>query len=294
MPEQLDDLVTQARDGNLNALEAIIRAIQDRIYHLALRMLSDPEDARDATQEILVKVVTNLATFRGESAFSTWAYRIAANYLLTTRKRRAELRERSFAQLGDEIVLGLESDAPTPETEVDEGVLAEEVRLSCALGMLQCLDRPHRLALILGEVIQVSSAEGGAILGISSAAYRQRLTRGRRSLVAFMRGTCGLVNPDAPCRCAKQVPAMVAIGRLDPAHLRLTAHPTLDDAQARVAGIDPALIAQAQAILRDREVRQLDRAGALLRSHPAYAAPETFVGAVRRLLDSGQLALLQH
>src|SRR5688572_27185757 len=84
----LDALVERAKAGDREALEAVVAAIQDRVYNLAIRMLWHPADAEDATQEILVRVVTHLGGFRGESAFTTWVYRVAVNYLLTTRKRR--------------------------------------------------------------------------------------------------------------------------------------------------------------------------------------------------------------
>jgi RNA polymerase sigma factor (sigma-70 family) len=88
---RIETLVEQAKEGNREALEQVIETIQDRVYGLAIRMLSNPSDAEDATQEILIKVVTHLAEFRGESAFTSWVYRIACNHLLTTRKDGAEV-----------------------------------------------------------------------------------------------------------------------------------------------------------------------------------------------------------
>jgi hypothetical protein len=80
------------------ALESLIRRIQDRVYGLALRMLGHPADAEDAVQEILVKVVTHIDSFRQESTFATWVYRVAANHLLTTRKRLFENQAISFEE----------------------------------------------------------------------------------------------------------------------------------------------------------------------------------------------------
>src|SRR5262249_22269550 len=91
---KLEKLIAGAQQGDAAALEALVRAIQDQIYRLAMRMVGDPADAEDATQEILVKVITHLGSFRGESTFGTWMYRVAANHLLTLRKLRSE--ERTF------------------------------------------------------------------------------------------------------------------------------------------------------------------------------------------------------
>jgi RNA polymerase sigma factor (sigma-70 family) len=87
MASNLEHHVSQAKNGNKRALETVVRRIQDKIYGLSLRMLGNPEDAEDETQEILIKIITHLSGFREESAFSSWVYRIACNHLLTTRSR---------------------------------------------------------------------------------------------------------------------------------------------------------------------------------------------------------------
>lgn len=80
----------EAAGGDRRALGELCREVQHPIYRLALRMLSDPQDAEDATQEVLVRLVKNLGSFEGRSKFMTWAYTIATRQLLRTRKRRAE------------------------------------------------------------------------------------------------------------------------------------------------------------------------------------------------------------
>jgi RNA polymerase sigma factor (sigma-70 family) len=71
----LAKLVSRAKDGDPEALDSVIGALQHDIFWLALRMTANREDAEDATQEILVKVVTGLGGFRGDSSIRTWAYR---------------------------------------------------------------------------------------------------------------------------------------------------------------------------------------------------------------------------
>lgn len=75
-----------ARDGDAQALETLVRAVQGHVYHLSIRMLADPMAAQDATQEILIRIITKLSTFQGDSKFETWTYRVATNYLLTAKK----------------------------------------------------------------------------------------------------------------------------------------------------------------------------------------------------------------
>jgi RNA polymerase sigma factor (sigma-70 family) len=149
----LDGLVASARQGDAIALDELVRRIQDRVYGLALRMLWHPEDARDATQEILVRVVTHLGAFRGESAVLTWVYRIACNYLKTARRSRVEAQDLTFQRFGRELDEGLAFGSSGGEPAADESLLLEEVKLGCTHGMLLCLDRDQRLAYILGEIL---------------------------------------------------------------------------------------------------------------------------------------------
>src|SRR5882724_12590796 len=86
----LAELGRAAAMGDKNAARAILAAVQDDVYGLALRMLGHPADAEDAAQEILVIILTHLGSFRGESAFRTWAWRIAANHLARVRRGRRE------------------------------------------------------------------------------------------------------------------------------------------------------------------------------------------------------------
>jgi RNA polymerase sigma factor (sigma-70 family) len=267
----LEELVVRAQEGDRAALEAVVAGVRDRIYNLALRMLWHPADAEDATQEILVRIVTRLGSFRGESAFTTWAYRVAANYLLTTRKRRAEREELTFDRFAEQLDAGLAPAAPGPAAEVEQRLLAEEVKLGCTLGMLLCLDRDHRLAYVLGEVFGLTSQEAGDIVGVSPAAFRKRLSRARGRLHGFMAGKCGLVDAANPCRCARRIDHAVRVGRVDPDHLLFATHPVRD------ADADTREIVQ--------EMEQLHSAADLLRGHPDYAAPEATTKIIRSLLD---------
>src|SRR5712691_386510 len=94
-------LVARARAGNREALEELVRRHQGWIYNIAVRMLYHPQDAEDATQEILLKAVTRLSSFEGRSSFRTWLYRIAVNHLLNTKRGRVERESLTFREYGD-------------------------------------------------------------------------------------------------------------------------------------------------------------------------------------------------
>jgi DNA-directed RNA polymerase specialized sigma24 family protein len=84
------NLVARARSGDRRALEDLIQRHQGWMYNIALRMLYHPQDAEDATQEILVKVMTRLSSFEGRSSFRTWLYRIVVNHVLNMKRGRVE------------------------------------------------------------------------------------------------------------------------------------------------------------------------------------------------------------
>ena len=149
---------------------------------------------------------------------------MAANHLLTVRKSRLEEQRYTFERFGRELDEGLsdEGEASSPARDL----LLQEVRVGCTLAMLQCLDRPHRLAYILGEILEMEGDEAARVLAIQPAAFRKRLSRARDSVVAFMRAKCGLVEPSRPCRCRKRLSTALQAGahRAGPAPVRRGRH----------------------------------------------------------------------
>jgi RNA polymerase sigma factor (sigma-70 family) len=277
----LERLVALAKEGHRNALEALLRKIQDRVYGLALRTLFLPADAEDATQEILIKIITHLSAFRGESGFGTWSFRIAANHLLTTHKRRAEKWGYSFALCEKAIEKALSVSGTEIVETPEENLIAEEVRLACLQGMLLCLTREIRLVFILGVVFEVTSHEGAHILDITPEAFRQRLSRGRKQVQNFMTKQCSLVHPENPCACARLIPYEIKIKLLDPENLRFANH----RCYAR----------QSDAVIsRLQELDKIKRLAVLFRSHPNYAAPETFLESIKKVVESGRFELFSN
>jgi RNA polymerase sigma factor (sigma-70 family) len=280
MESDIEKLVELAVVGEKKALENLVECIQDRIYNLALRMLARPVDAEDAAQEILIKVITHLSSFRKESAFMTWVYRISANHLLTTRKRRAELWEINFEQCQEQIDKGF-ADAWDPSvSEAEQKLIVEELRLNCLQALLQCLDRDLRIAYVLGEIFEVKSHEGAYILDVTPESFRQRLSRGRKLIRKFVKKNCGLINLENPCHCKRLAPSAVKTGWVNPKKLVFVNHKR----KQQTEDFDESYL---------HELDELHRVAALFRSHPDYAVPETFVGNIKEMLDSDRFKLLQ-
>jgi RNA polymerase sigma factor (sigma-70 family) len=194
------------------------------MYRLALRFLGNPDDAEDACQEILIRIVTRLGTFEGRSKFSTWAYTVAVRTLLRTKRRLYESAVQGAEEYAAALDAGLADADPTLE-EAEYRLLSEEVRIACTYGMLLCLPRGQRAAYLLADVLGLTDREGAEILDTSREAFRQRVSRARRTLRIVIDNRCGLVDPANPCRCCRQIAAGEAAGHLDRQRLPLARHP---------------------------------------------------------------------
>jgi len=270
--EIVEDKVARAKSGDRAALESVVRAVQKDVHNLAIRFLWHPQDAEDATQEILIRVLTGLGSFRGESSFRTWVYRVACNALLTLRRQRMEQQSLSFEQFGEDLAHGL-SDAPLRiEDDASDRLMLEEVKIGCTLAMLQCLDRDHRLAYILGEIMELDHIQAAEALETTPAAFRKRLSRARTSIISFMKAHCGLVNAANACRCHRRAGTAVALGRVDPSHLLFAT----SQLQARRF---PQVLAEI------RRLEESRRAAALYQSHPEARTSGAFVTWLKKLLD---------
>jgi RNA polymerase sigma factor (sigma-70 family) len=219
----VDELARRAADGDREALSALVREIQQPMYRLALRFLGHPDDAQDACQEILIRIVTRLGTFEGRSKFTTWAYTVAVRSLLRTRKRLVESSVKGPEQFAAFLDAGL-GEIDTTLDEAEYQLLCEEVRISCTYGMLLCLSRPQRAAYLLADVLGLTDADGAEILDCTREAFRQRVSRARRTLRQVIDNRCGLVDPANPCRCGRQIASSEAAGILDRNHLPLARH----------------------------------------------------------------------
>lgn len=207
----LEGVARRALDGQRDALDDLVRALQPDVYRLAVRMLWNREDAEDATQEILIRVITRLSAFDFRSSLKTWVYRVSVNYILDVKKSPVERMRLDFERFAGDLVDGLSLDGPE---EGERAVLIEEVKIGCTLAMLQCLDRSHRIAYVLGDIMELTGPEAEGVLNISPALFRKRLERAREAVARFTRSYCGLVSESAPCRCNRRVNAAVRLGRV--------------------------------------------------------------------------------
>jgi RNA polymerase sigma factor (sigma-70 family) len=265
--ENQEAIIKSCLAGDNKALELLIKNIQGQIYNLAVRFFWNPMDAEDATQEILIKIITNLATFKGQSTFETWAYRLASNYLINAKRNQTE--EITFEIGADHLKQGL---SYSDYQGADSKLLAEEVKIGCTTSMLSCLSRPMRLAYILGEIFEYDSIQASYILDIEPEAFRKRLSIARKSIRAFMSSNCGIYEETNNCRCTKQINYDLEIERVNPNQFLFA---------------DKGTVKQ-----KLREVERIGKDIAIFQSHPNYSTPGKILDKIKSLFNSGQYRIL--
>ncbi len=270
-----DILIKEALKGDKISLEALIRRHQDWVYNIALRMVFNPEEAKDVTQEVLIKIITKLSTFQGRSSFRTWAYRIVVNHVLNMKKSIGEARHaNTFNGYWVNIDRTADQDMPDPNNlPIDTKLLLEEIKTTCMFGMLLCLDREQRVIYILGGIFGVTDKIGSEIMQITKANFRQKLSRARKDLFNFMNNKCGLIKKDNPCHCDKKTKAMVDSGYVNPANLRFYNNYYYKVEQA------------AGEKLKDLNNYIDNQCQGFFREHP-FQNPPDFVDTMRNILDS--------
>lgn len=275
---ELQVLVEKATSGDKSALETLIAGVQDIVFNLSLRMLGTFADAEDATQDILLKIITHLSSFRGDSSFTTWAFRIAANHLKNYKKHMFANCPLNFEYYGNDIENAKIQDLPDLTQNVEKNILAEELKMSCTNVMLQCLDTESRCIFILGAMFKLDSRIAGGILEITPEAYRKRLSRIRKKMADFLSEYCGEYG-GGRCKCKNRLNYAIQSHRLNPLQLDYTT----------AAEIPIQTIIDVKNAMED--IDDLSQDFSFCKT---YQSPERMKHLIQELLDSKQLSIIQN
>lgn len=275
-------LLEDCLQGKSKALEGLIQFFQPKIFSLALKFLWNPEDAEDATQEILVKVITNLGGFRRESKLSTWIYKISSNHLINTKKSNLETKQIHFRSIREELHK-TQSSYTYPSNLHTESLTEKEstskvshmvlhVQVACTYAMLQSLTRKYRMAYILGEVFELSSEEAGLVLSIRPDSFRQLLSRARNQMEEFLGKECSLTNQKNPCQCKNRIRYANKVGRIK-SYLNLSEQMKKDGRWNEIKPLLP-------------ETTKIRKAAEIFRNQPSFLPKKNQLENIRVLLDN--------
>ncbi|MBT9154285.1 MAG: ECF RNA polymerase sigma factor SigW [Firmicutes bacterium] len=177
-------LVQRSLAGDTDAFRQIVERYQSKVYNLALRMTGNPEDALDISQESFIRVFRSLKTFKGDSSFSTWLYRIANNIVLDELRKR---RRRPLVVMSTDAFVSSEEGEHALEfsgpqsLQPEEQVMRAERRREIAQA-LQAISPEHRLILLLRDVEGLSYEEIAGVQNINVGTVKSRLNRARLAL----------------------------------------------------------------------------------------------------------------
>jgi RNA polymerase sigma-70 factor (ECF subfamily) len=173
-------LVARARDGDRRSRDVLVERHADRVARIARARFHDPEEARDAAQEALGRVVEQLPSFRGASSFSTWLHRVAQNACADHGRRLARVR-RSEVVDGAAAAASL---ADAAQTDPEPGGVDGALRASLAV-----LSREQRRALVLKAVMDMRDEDVAEAMALPLGTVKCHAHRGRKLIAARLRRT---------------------------------------------------------------------------------------------------------
>ena len=176
----MDDkhMLVKARRGELSAFEELVRKYEKRVYAVALRSSGSPEDAADITQEVFLRAWRSIGTFRGDSGFSTWLFRITMNMCVDHARHKQSQPQCQPLVIGEEDAeRPIPDTAPTPEEHLDNSELGRELAAA-----LDAVSEEHRRIVLLRDVSGMSYTEIAEVLEISEGTVKSRLARARVAL----------------------------------------------------------------------------------------------------------------
>ena len=182
--EQEAMIVRKVLQGDVNAFEKLVTEYEKAVYAIAQRMTGNPEDAADMTQETFIKAYNSLSSFRGDSKFSVWLYRIANNVcldFLRSKNRRPTVSLSAEDDDGEETQLDIADESQSPELLLESSLTRDAVRRG-----LDSLPPDYKQILLLREIQGLSYEEIAAALGIESGTVKSRIFRARKRLCTFL------------------------------------------------------------------------------------------------------------
>lgn len=177
-------IIEKVLGGDANAFEELVLKYEKTVYNLALRMVGDRDDASDMTQEAFIKAYGSLSSFRGDSKFSVWIYRIATNVCLDFLRSKSRKQQVSLT-VSDDDDEDAQLDIPDPKADPEQQLMQKMSMQSVEEG-LKTLPDKQRQILVMRELGGMSYAEIGAALSLEEGTVKSRIFRARKRLCTFL------------------------------------------------------------------------------------------------------------
>ena len=176
-------IIEKVLGGDANAFEELVLKYEKTVYNLALRMVGDRDDAFDMTQEAFIKAYGSLSSFRGDSKFSVWIYRITTNVCLDFLRSKSRKQQVSLTVSDDDEDAQL--DIPDPKADPEQQLIKKISMQSVEEG-LKTLPDKQRQILVMRELCGMSYAEIGKALSMEEGTVKSRIFRARKRLCIFL------------------------------------------------------------------------------------------------------------
>lgn len=177
-------IIEKVLGGDANAFEELVLKYEKTVYNLALRMVGDRDDASDMTQEAFIKAYGSLSSFRGDSKFSVWIYRIATNVCLDFLRSKSRKQQVSLT-VSDDDDEDAQLDIPDPKADPEQQLIKKISMQSVEEG-LKTLPDKQRQILVMRELGGMSYAEIGKALSLEEGTVKSRIFRARKRLCIFL------------------------------------------------------------------------------------------------------------
>ena len=177
-------IIEKVLGGDANAFEELVLKYEKTVYNLALRMVGDRDDASDMTQEAFIKAYGSLSSFRGDSKFSVWIYRIATNVCLDFLRSKSRKQQVSLT-VSDDDDEDAQLDIPDPSS-APEQQLIKKISMQSVQEGLKTLPDKQRQILVMRELGGMSYAEIGKALSLEEGTVKSRIFRARKRLCTFL------------------------------------------------------------------------------------------------------------
>ena len=177
-------IIEKVLGGDANAFEELVLKYEKTVYNLALRMVGDRDDAFDMTQEAFIKAYGSLSSFRGDSKFSVWIYRIATNVCLDFLRSKSRKQQVSLT-VSDDDDEDAQLDIPDPKADPEQQLMQKMSMQSVEEG-LKTLPDKQRQILVMRELGGMSYAEIGKALSLEEGTVKSRIFRARKRLCTFL------------------------------------------------------------------------------------------------------------